>query len=437
MSFVGTWGVLCFEKNSKSAWACRVGETAHFLADATDFHGDNTTWFTNLSEDDLSKLGLHLNYRFKSRKYFRIPYGAISYELGINSLPPQEQVVVLAEFIRVFINTAQQHTNVASFKSQLFLAELLPYLTEPEWPAPEMVDVLKQSTQIVTSCHDYPTELEGTEVMFRLPRHSHARYLLSLKVPTGRWEWIGKNQLPQSNHIAWLGKLDRPCIAAVKILRMQPGIEREFGFQKPRVYVTWPELSKLVGLARVEIEGVWIGEDTKAVASELIPPADTVMSLTSPPYTSSFAVGVYLENVHVAMRALKNLYGFPVDQFSFRATWLFAHERMLQFNIVQRLKQAGVITLNYSTGGIRVFVPNDGAEDVIARCFEHGLIAPFSYSEGHPHFFLQSEWHGDVSDYALAALTYAGKREAAIHMLDPRWTDKPEETIKLLSVGAR
>lgn len=434
MSFVGSWGVLCFESNSKSAWACRVNETAHFITDATDFTGDNTTWFTNLREEQLRDLGLDLNYRFKSRKYFRIPYASIVYELGIISMPAPEQVAALAEFVRVFIEFAQKFTSVASFKAPLFLAEVLPYLKEPEWPSPEMVDVLQQANQIVTSCHDAPDE-PGKEVMFRLPRHSHAKYLLSSKIPRGRWEYIRKSQLPQNNHIAWLGKLERPCIAAVKVLRFQPALEREFGFEKKRVYVSWPELSKMVGLARVEIEGVWIGEDTKTVAEDILPPAGNIRELTMPPYTTSFAVGVYLENIHVAMRALKSLYGFPVDQFSFRATWLFATERMLQFNIVQRLKQADVLTLNYSTGGIRVFVPETGEQDVMARCFEHGLIAPLSYTEDHPARFLQSEWHGDVNDYALAALTYAGMREATLNMIDPRWTDQPADTIKLLSAG--
>ncbi|MDH4602461.1 hypothetical protein [Pseudomonas syringae] len=377
--------------SSSGNFACEFRGVPFSFGSASDLPGQ-TLWVTNSSWDELKEAGLHRNPKIAHDGYYRTKLSQMANELGLKTLPLEQQAPFLAELLGNAAEMARIQLGLTQFPSS-GLSQAVGQLHGSHEAAvgSAVSHAAEQACQRYTACERDRRHKQSDIFSFWFPRHSFSEFLLQSPLPDNQvLQLIPMHRLPSNGRdtvvlVEWAQQMKLPLFARIKILALEPVLgrllnygsgaqdvsgttrNREYQARNMREWCALPELEALSQSGEVEVLEVAIaGGWTK---SGLTPFSNKFASV-------SYAYGLVAENLWFGLTRKCT----PAAQISksLSTAWLQSLDRMKCLAVAERLHNLGMEVMNYGNGRITVECPVSIRSAIPQFALEEQILYPAS-----------------------------------------------------------
>lgn len=366
-------------------WASVNGEKAFRINSPDDLDTD-AKWITNLDRATFWKTGCVRVKKLRESSFLKTDLGHMMREAGLvpRVISSASACEGLAEIFARTMRIAHEHYDLDMLRESEFVEDLRPVLVPQDTGVSLEVDeALSRAYIDFVPCPS--SRVEGERVAtLRRPRLAHAKEVLASAIPSGAWEFLGPDNMPEEGRLEWLLEKKRPGVAKIALRGFLPGCPNWIppllqlgeaigagGKRKERNWMTLQEIRYFAKYAKVSIQAVFLAEGWELVRMGKGLPDFGEMS------DFSFSLGLLAEThwQALAMRS-RDPVTRSKSMVSPRACWLKAADRFLCFASAMPLAASGFAILNYGSGIVSVRHLPEQAGDLLEIAKKSGLIAP-------------------------------------------------------------
>lgn len=411
----------------REGWLARAGQDAVRFASPSEIPPDVICW-SNLDWDHfhrgsaLGRLG-HLRHA----SYLPIRPQDAMLELGLDPglLGPDETTRVCALLFGRVMSSAsrllslgvpglpEERQFVRGTLKDDFLA-LFPNLEFPK--GDECHALLEGQSYHSVSSTLAPYRKEAVRVVVRRPRLRHARDILASPSPVGPYRFVMGADLGSVHDVV---ESARPALCRIRLTEADDLVADAYGFantlnrtkRAARSWACHPELDALRRMARIEMEGGWLGEAYRPLGSMLPEAVDPLLGGRFS--RISWSLGLCAEAMWRAAlagperkRPAKGALASksPQGDISWQGLWARAADKLLLFPLIRSLMEKGYDVSSYGFGWIFCSVDESRLADFIVDAAALGLLPRIADV---PTPLLDVPWGGAKLDLPLAKLTFA------------------------------
>lgn len=410
----------------REGWLARCGQEAVRFASPSEIPPDVICW-TNLDWEHFhrgSALGRMGHLRHAS--YLPIRPQDAMLELGLDPgvLGPDETARVCALVFGRVMSFASRLLSAGvpglpderQFVRGTLKDDLLALFPGLEFPKGDECHALLegQSYHSVSSTLA-PYRKEALRVVVRRPRLRHTLDLLASPSPVGPYRFVMGDDLGTVHDVV---EAVRPALCRVRLSEADDLVADTYGFSNTlskvkraaRSWVSHPELDALRRMAKIELEGGWLGETYRPLAGMLAEAVDPLMAGRFS--RVSWSVGLCAEAMWRAVltgperrRPAKGALTQPVQgDISWQGLWVRAADKLLLFPLVRSLVEKGYDVSSYGFGWIFCSVDEPRLADFFVDAAGLGLLPRVSDL---PAPLPDIAWGGARLDLPLAKFTFS------------------------------
>lgn len=361
-----------------TAWASIGGGTARRVKSIHELPND-VIWLTNLTYNNFFRVGLMRHPNFRSDGWLRTLFGQLVTELGVgfNQASPDETVSVISTISQRVINLARARHNIEP-KSPRLNEDFAEVLETPRCNIDESCYSYFESIANHPSVCVIKTlnhNVSQPTLTVRRNRLRHAKDILSTSVPiNGEWEM--ENIGDKGTDDSWLCSLENPFLVRCTLSNIKPVISEILswggGSSEIREWLTDVEWRTIRQYAKVNVKSVLYCNKIAASLGQGLLPDGMYDEL-------SFTNGMVAEQIWTAF-SIKQPFRSE-KRYTAAAAWLRSTDRMIMFDLAQKLHSKGLNVLSYGVGNIVLRLPENGLMKALDIVTDLGLAPPLNITQ--------------------------------------------------------
>lgn len=284
-------GIVFFiDDNLTSAWACRGGQNSFYISSVTELDR-NTFWISNVPLEIAVQTSEAYDITISPRNYASVYMDEIILELGLNGLPKNKLVSVLANVLSSASEFYALYTGQSRLPAPFLASGVRVHSGTNPVPQSRSVESLF-SRGSTPPCH-VAASLKNT-VSLTFHRFEYAIRMLQGLVPAGKWNDVSQlaTSMPVKRFNAWLEKLSKPVLVCASIESDDNNNLHEHFYSS----YAWMSAEEFVFLSKCH---------SLSVRSVMIADATGLNTLSVPNWGSlpknSYAFGIFCQNLWASL----------------------------------------------------------------------------------------------------------------------------------------
>lgn len=361
--------------NLGSCWASIGGCKARRISAIHELPSD-VIWFTNLSYNDFYKAGLHRHPNFRNDGWLRTSFNQLISELGVdnNLVTSNVTAEVVSTIAHRMVTYAMSKYQITP-KNKRLNEDFADAFGAPKSQIDDNYYKFYEAIAEHPSVSVIPTMnfmRSSPTVTVRRNRLEHARDVLATPVPPDRgWE-LHKN-IGSNKGDNWLETVDKPFLVKCSVTNLKPMLAEVLswgsGAKSVRDWLTDIEWRVVRELGDIQVHSALIcNHDAERLEQYSILPNEEYSPI-------SITQGLVAENIWTSM-CNKQHYRADAMRFTAAACWLRSADRMIMFDLAQKLYGRGLTVFSYGVGNVVLSYPENGLRRALDISLDFGLLPP-------------------------------------------------------------
>lgn len=345
-----------------SGWASVGGDRAFRFARLSDLESD-TIWLNNATFDAARRAKHYSIHNLRGESFLGSRLAMILDDITAGAHPPNntvaQQLAQIADRTCRFAVRSYKENVLGGYSLgagiQTFLGETKVPSSGELWLDAALAGAYQKGASCNTQ--NQPFIKNAKSVYVRQNRLVHTAKVMEGMIPEGGFEYIPSTKRPMTAD--FLLKQNRPVLAQISVSKVDPDVSGILGFgsfvggRQGRILREWvagPELALVAEFASVNVKSAILWEEATPLPRRFQLPSTIDDGLLA----MSYSVGLVAESHLAALTSGKRNDQTQMMQYTARAVFMAALDRVLTFPIVRALRNEGFTILYYGGGGALV-----------------------------------------------------------------------------------